>query len=85
MKTLSIHNLDDHLLGLIDRQVRETGQSRNRVIKQLLAESLGVKPVPSGRRHDEFARFCGIWSAAQKKEFEKNTKDFEQVDPEDWR
>ncbi len=85
MKTLSIHNLDSHLLGLIDRQAKAKGQSRNRIIKQLLAESLGVKPSPSGRRHDEFARFCGAWSPDQKREFDKKTREFERIDAEDWR
>jgi len=85
MSTLTIHNLDDHLVGLIDRQAEAGKCSRNKVIKQLLAQSLGVKPEPAGRRHDDFVQFCGVWSAGQEREFNDKTREFERVDPGDWR
>ena len=86
MNTVTIYNLDDKLVEMIDRQAKADGSSRNEAIKQLLAQAVGMKPLPSGRRHADFAPFCGVWSEQESKAFDELTaQDFSRVNPADWR
>lgn len=84
MKSITIHNLDD----LLDRGIREKarfyGLSLNKTIKKLLEDSLGI----SDRKHDNktlFEDLFGVWSKEDLREFERKTKNFEKIDPGDWK
>ncbi len=84
MKSISVHNLDDQLSDLIAFRARQEGLSMNRMIKKLLAESLGVRPKDESVRRREFEEFCGIWSEEELREFEEGTLDLRRVDEGDW-
>ncbi|MBI3185816.1 MAG: hypothetical protein HYZ28_27070 [Myxococcales bacterium] len=84
MSSITIHGLDDALASAIRAKARAERTSINRAVKRLLEEVLGVRP--SGQKHRKsFERFCGMWSRAQAKEFEKAVADFEKVERADWR
>ena len=85
MKSLTIHALDEQLAAQIKQRAREQSLSMNEVVKQLLSESLGIK-VPAVPPHQEdFAGFCGTWTAAEARVFEARVAETKRVDPEDWK
>lgn len=85
MKTITIHNVDDHLAALLQKRADEAGTSVNRTVKRLLEQALGLKPRPDrGHRH-EFEEFLGVWSDNELVRFSAATDDFETVDDEDWK
>jgi hypothetical protein len=71
------------LAELIKLKAKTRGTSINKIIQQLLEESLGVKPLSKGTRNrKDFSEFCGIWSKTDLKEFEEKTNEFEEIRPE---
>ncbi len=84
MKSITIHDIDDSLEALIEEKAKEHGLSLNKTVKMLLRQALGLEPNGNGDRKADFAEFCGVWSKADAAEFERNTKDFREVDPRDW-
>ena len=84
MSSITVHDLDETIAGLIRAKARAEGKSLNQTIKRLIEEALGVKPVNQKHRKD-FEKFCGMWSKAQAAEFNAATADLERVNPEDWR
>ena len=84
MKSITIHGVDNHLAEALKRLAEEHNTSVNRTVKRLLEEVLGMKPRESARYHDDFAKFCGLWSAKDLAEFEDATVDMGAIDPEDW-
>ena len=85
MKSITIHNLNDRLATLIEKKARESGNSLNKTIKVLLQQALGLKPEAERDNKEEFADLFGVWNENDFKEFEESVKDFEEVDPEDWK
>ena len=84
MKLITIHDLDDSLEALIQEKARAEGLSLNKTVKMLLRRALGLAPGGNGDKRADFSEFCGVWSKADQAEFERNTKDFDKVDPRDW-
>ncbi len=84
MKSITIHGIDDPLAELIKSKAQSEGLSVNKTVKKLLEESLGVKPRKEGINRGDFEEFCGIWSESERTEFENKTKEFRNVDYEDW-
>lgn len=82
MKSITIHNLDDQLDKLLREKAEQEETSLNKVIKNLLHESLGISKQQ--QKHD-FSEFCGVWSKEEFEEFEDSTKDFEKIDSQDWK
>lgn len=86
MKSITIHNIDGQLAELIKSKAKTKGTSINKIIQQLLEESLGVKPLSKdSRNRKDFSEFCGLWSKKDLKEFEEKTKEFEEIRLEDWK
>jgi len=85
MKTITIHNIDDYLVSVIDHRAKNENASRNKVIKRLLAQALGMQPKPAGVHRKVFSQFCGVWSKQECREFTENISDLEQVNMDDWK
>lgn len=85
MKSISIHGLDDQLNQKIIEQARRKGLSLNKTIKALLEEALGLNTAGTKDHRDDFIEFLGVWRDEDVREFELATKDFQQIDPEDWK
>jgi len=63
MKSISVHGIDEETEKLILERARKRGVSVNKIVKELIAESLGLDP--SGRDRDNraaFADLCGVWT-----------------------
>ena len=84
MKSIAIHNLDDSTEALLEARAREEGLSLNETVKLLLRQALGLAPAEPADRKADFAEFCGVWSQAEKAEFDRNTEDLRRVDRLDW-
>ena len=86
MKSLTLHSLDSHLAAQLKRCAEEQSVSMNELAKRILAEGLGIKaPSVVSPHRDEFAGFCGVWTAKEARDFEANISDMGKVDLEDWR
>lgn len=86
MKSLTLHALDNQLAARLKRCAEEQSVSMNELAKRILAEGLGIKaPSVASPRRDEFAGFCGVWSAKEAKDFEARVSGMGKTDPEDWK
>ena len=85
MKSITIHGLDDRLSHKISEAAKREGQSLNKTIKSLLEQALGLGSRKTTDHRDEFAEFLGLWSDKESKEFDDAIKDFEEINPEDWK
>ena len=85
MKSITIHALDDQLAAQIKRRASEQSISMNELVKQTLAERFGLKMPTASPHRDDFASFCGTWTADEAKAFAARVADTEQVTPEDWK
>lgn len=84
MTTLTLHNLDPQLNRHIQQLATLQSQSLNKTVQQLLSKAVGLTDDPVEKRRKEYAKFCGIWTKKEFKEFEENSKDSEDIHPEDW-
>jgi hypothetical protein len=85
MKSITIHGLDETVARLIEARARAEGQSLNKIIKNLLEQSLGIKPTAKDLHGEDFMEFLGVWGKKDKKEFERACQTLRTVDEEDWR
>ena len=83
-KSITLHDLDEATVKLIENRARANGRSLNKTIQALLEQALGVKPRESSIHLADFSEFLGRWKAADVKDFEKATGDFRKIDDEDW-
>ena len=82
MGSFTIHSVDEELNRRLSEEASRRRTSKNRLVKELLARSLGL---PSeGKLHDDYREFCDVWSEAERQEFDARQKDNTCVDPEEW-
>ena len=72
-------------MALIQKRADEMGLSLNKTIKLLLREALGLSPVQADEKESTFQEFCGVWSDDEFEAFTQQMKDFDHIDPEDWK
>ena len=84
MKSITIHALDDQLAAQIKLRAQELSISMNELMKRILAEGLGIKMPPAAPHQDDFAAFCGQWTAEEALAFESRIIETEKIDTEDW-
>jgi plasmid stability protein len=84
MSSFTIHNLDKPIATLLKARARAQGVSVNQFVKGLLEQALGVRPAPSkNRKH--FEKLLGVWSRAEKAEFDRAVSGFARVEASEWR
>jgi len=84
MKSISVHGIDEETENKIEERAKSEGKSVNRVVKELIAKSLGLGERPPDNRAD-FTDLCGVWAETEATEFMKEMADLDTVDPKDWR
>lgn len=82
MSSITIHDIDDTLNEKLTVEARRRRVSKNALIKQLLAEKVGV-PV-DGAYTDDYREFVGLWTAEEHAAFENSQGANAAVDPGDW-
>lgn len=82
MSSITIHALDAGLERRLAEEARRRKKSKNQLVKELLASSLGMRV--EGAYADDYREFCGLWSAEEAAAFNAAQADNSQVDPADW-
>lgn len=82
MSSITIHDIDEHLSERLADEARRRRTSKNSLIKAILAEHVGL-PV-GGSYADDYGEFVGLWTAAERAEFERSQVSNAAVDPSDW-
>lgn len=82
MSQITLRKIPD----VLDKQLRSLAgknkTSLNKVILSLLLKNLGLSDNSNKKR--DLTDLCGTWTSNQYKEFQKNTEQFNQIDPEIW-
>ena len=82
MASITIHKIDSDLDQRLTEEAKRRKTSKNNLIKDLLARSLGL-PV-KGKLSDDYSEFCGLWNAEEYAEFEARQAENSKINPEDW-
>lgn len=80
--SFTVHDIPPELNARLSKEARARGISKNRFVKEVLAEAVGL-PAENGYA-DEYGEFCGVWTAAETADFEASLRDNRRVEPEDW-
>ena len=83
MRTLSLRNVPDEVVGRLVGVAKETHQSMNAAAVQALRRCFGLDANP--RRKRDLSSFAGSWSKEDFDRFEKASALFEAIDEELWR
>lgn len=83
IKQMTLRQVPDAVEKGIRGRARSTGSSLNRVMIDLMEESLKLRPVDKKRR--DVSQFAGQWSQTECAEFDRNTLVFENIDEETWK
>ncbi len=81
LKTLTVRKMPPELGRALNAEKRRRGQSLNQTVIDLLKQGLGVGTT----RSNGLARFVGVWSEEQYREFKEATKQFDEIDEDMWR
>jgi len=82
MSSITIHALDSSLDLRLTEEARSRKKSKNQLVKELLARSLGMRV--DGRYADDYREFCGLWSAGELAAFNATQTENSSVDAMDW-
>ena len=83
---LSLHALDPVLSRRLSAYAKRERKSLNQSAKELLASALGIVRRKAATDHDaELAPFFGCLDDATWARAKAVQKDFERIDPEDWK
>ena len=83
MASITIHKIDSDLDQRLTEEAKRRKTSKNNLIKELLARSLGL-PI-KGRFSDDYSEFCGLWTAEEYSQFAARQTENSSVDPEEWK
>ena len=84
MKSISVHGVSKETADLLRQRAKDEGRSVNKVMKELIDQSLGLG---AGKRDNRpvFAEFCSVWTEEEAKAFLDSIDDLERIDEVDWR
>lgn len=82
MLQLTVRGLEPELVQRLKGRAKETRQSLNKAVVELLRVGLGLR-LPRKRYHDLDA-LAGTWSKEEEKQFSASLKKQRRVDPESW-
>lgn len=82
MGSITIHAIDAALDQRLTDEARRRHTSKNALVKELLAQSLGL-PVGAGYA-DDYREFCGFWTAAEAQAFYAAQESNSIIDAGDW-
>ena len=83
MKSITIHGVEKDLDIRISEKSKEYGLSQNKTVKYILQKALCVDPAAASKK-EMFMDLFGVWSEAERKDFEGKIQDLETVNEADW-
>ncbi len=81
--SFTIHDLDEKLDNRLSEQARISGKSKNKIVKELLAQAVGLATEKGFA--DDYREFCGLWSGEEAADFEAVQVENDRIDEDDWR
>ncbi len=75
--------MDDNLEQKITEIAHNQHKSLNKTIQEILRRALNLDKYAD--RKEQFMDLFGVWTKEDQEQFRKNTKDFAQIDPQDWK
>jgi len=84
VKSISVHGLSEEAAELLRRRAKNEGRSVNKVMKDMIDQSLGLGSGKNDNRA-AFAEFCGVWTEEEARAFLDSIDDLERIDEADWR
>jgi len=82
---LTIRSIGSRLRSALEREAARRGQSLNKTVLALLAESLGLEGSRAGEEHDDLDELAGTWSKSEAARFDEALRAQRQVDAKLWR
>ncbi|PKL07860.1 MAG: hypothetical protein CVV51_11955 [Spirochaetae bacterium HGW-Spirochaetae-7] len=82
MGSITIHALDHNLDLRLSEEARRSKKSKNQMVKDLLARSLGMSV--ECKFADDYREFCGLWSTDDLAAFTTSQTDNSRVDAANW-
>ena len=82
MSSITIHSIEPELNERLNKLAHTKGTSKNKLIKDILARSVGYGTVHE--QQNEYHRFCGLWSREEYEQFNAAQASNSQVDTGDW-
>ena len=83
MSQITLRQIPDVLDNQLRSLASKNKTSLNKVVLTLLMKTLGISDDTEKKR--DLKHLCGTWNKKQLDEFQKNTKEFNQIDPEIWK
>lgn len=83
MSQITLRQIPDVLDNQLRSLASKNKTSLNKVVLTLLMKTLGISDDTEKKR--DLKDLCGTWNKKQLDEFQKNTKEFNQIDPEIWK
>ena len=84
MKSISVHGIDEEMEKKIGERANSEGKSVNKIVKELIANALGLGAKPPDNRA-LFSDLSGVWTEAEEREFLDSIADLETTDEKDWK
>jgi Acetate kinase len=81
--SFTVHELDGAVYERLAEKARAEGMSKNQLVKDILTRATGLRG--EGGLSDDYREFCGVWTVAERSEFESRQAENEAIDAEDWR
>ena len=83
MSQITLRKIPENIEKQIRALSKKSNSSLNSTIIELLEKALGTGRKTRNKR--DLSKLVGTWNREQAKEFEENTRIFEQIDEEIWR
>lgn len=85
MAQLTVRDVDERLGEALKREAEARGMSVNRLVLQLLRESVGLAPSTEPAAYTDLDHLAGTWSDKDAAEFERLLAGQRSVDESLWR
>jgi hypothetical protein len=85
MANISVRGVDEQALRRLKQLARRRGISLNRLILEMLQGSGQAQAARGQLDHTDMDDLAGTWTAAEARQFEKDTATFRQIDETLWR
>ncbi len=84
MTQLTVRDVDEHLGNALKREAEARGLSVNKLVLQLLRESVGLSPQSRPAVYTDLDYLAGTWSDEEAADFERQLSQQRTLDSELW-
>ena len=85
MKTITIRNIDDNLSRVLKIRAKESENSLNTCIINILKQATGLSKKQFLKKYNDLDALAGTWTEEEFYEFNNNISSFNQIDEGMWK